>query len=103
MRNMVIRYEAKPERAAENRGLIKAVFAELAVTQPENIRYMVLELEDGMFIHFAITPDDPEANPLRQNAAFKAFSANGEERQMYKPVFKKAEIVGSYRMLGEDV
>ena len=53
--------------------------------------------------HFAITPDDPEANPLRQNAAFKAFSAKGEERQMYKPVFKKAEIVGSYRMLGEDV
>jgi hypothetical protein len=103
MRSIVVRYEAKPERAVENRGLIEAVFAELKVTQPENIRYMVLELEDGMFIHFAITPDDPAANPLRQNAAFQAFSANGEERQMYKPLFKKAEVVGSYKMLGEEV
>ena len=99
MRNLVIRYEAKPERVAENRALIEDVFAELARQQPDAIRYMVLELEDGTFIHFAITPDDPAANPLRQIAAFEAFSKDGGERHVGKAVVKQAKIIGNYRML----
>ena len=99
MRNLVIRYEAKPERVAENRALIGDVFAELASRQPDAIRYMVLELEDGTFIHFAITPDDPAANPLRQIAAFEVFSKDGGERHVSKPVVKQAKIIGNYRML----
>ena len=99
MRNLVIRYEAKPERVAENRALIGDVFAELASRQPDAIRYMVLELEDGTFIHFAITPDDPAANPLRQIAAFEVFSSHAGERQLSKPVVKQAKVIGNYRML----
>ena len=99
MRNLVIRYEAKPERVAENRALIENVFAELASQRPDAIRYMVLELEDGTFIHFAITPDDPAANPLRQTAAFEVFSKDGGERHVSKAVVKQAKIIGNYRML----
>jgi hypothetical protein len=102
MRNVFIRYEAKPERVAENRALIEDVFAELAVAQPEGLRYLVLDFEDGSFVHFAMVPDDPDANPLKKIKAFQRFSADSAERQVAKPWAKPPRIVGDYRMLSKD-
>ena len=37
MRHNLISYQTKPGRAEENRALIEAVFAELAVAKPEKL------------------------------------------------------------------
>ena len=103
MRHNLISYQTKPGRAEENRALIEAVFAELAVAKPEKLAYLVLEAEDGTFVHFVTLPTDPENNPMRSIAAFRAFTANGRERQVDEPVVKSARIVGNYRMLAEHI
>ena len=69
--------------------------------QLEGLR--VLEAEDGTFVHFVTLPTDPENNPMRSIAAFRAFTANGRERQVDEPVVKSARIVGNYRMLAEHI
>ena len=52
MKSIVVRYQAKPERADENQKLIEAVFAELDERQPEGFTYKVYRLEDGVsFVH----------------------------------------------------
>jgi hypothetical protein len=101
MRNILIRYQAKPEKIAENRELITKVFAELAAAQPEQFRYAAVELGDGTFVHFVTAPDDPDASPLRNIAAFQAFTANIEDRQFAKATQQPMGIVGNYRMLAE--
>ena len=55
MKTIVVRYEAKPERADENQRLIEAVFGELAEREPEGFTYKVFRLDDGVtFIHVVI-------------------------------------------------
>src|SRR6185437_9476410 len=85
MRSLFIRYQAKPDRAAENRALITDVFAELAVVQPAQLRYAVFDFEDGTFVHYATVPADPEANPLRQLASFQRFQTDNGARQVAPP------------------
>ena len=52
MSSVVVRYQAKPERADENQKLIEAVFADLEARQPEGFTYKVFRLEDGVsFVH----------------------------------------------------
>ena len=61
MKATVVRYQAKPDRADENQGLIEAVFADLEARQPEGFTYKVFRLEDGVsFIHVVIEHDDVE-------------------------------------------
>jgi hypothetical protein len=48
MKSIVVRYQALPERAAENQQLIEAVFAELDQGQPEGFTYKVFRLDDGV-------------------------------------------------------
>ena len=102
MRDMLISYQAKPERTDENRQLIEAVFAELSRAQPKNLRYAALELEAGNFVHLVSRPDDLDANPLRRMAAFEAFTANAGERQLIKATQQMMRVVGNYRMLSGD-
>lgn len=98
MRGVLVQYKVKPGREAENRGLIEDVFKELAEAQPDKLRYAVLELEDGTFIHYAVLPTEPEANPLRQNAAFGRFQAENDRRDG-EPLVRSAKVVGNYKSL----
>jgi hypothetical protein len=96
---VVVRYQAKPDRADENQKLIEAVFADLDERQPEGFTYKVFRLEDGVsFIHVVIEHDDVE-NPdsLGDVPAFKAFAANVADRCDVPPVAMGATIVGGYR------
>jgi hypothetical protein len=102
MRNMMISYQAKPERIDENRQLIEAVFAELAAARPENLHYAVLELGAGSFVHLVSAPDDREASPLLTIAAFEAFTANAGDRHLVKASQQTMLIVGNYRLLAGD-
>ena len=94
----VVRYTTKPEAADENARLVKAVFAELAETRPDGLRYATVRLDDGVsFVHIAEV--DAEHNPLSSSPAFAEFQAGLGDRVTEGPDPRDAEIVGSYRLL----
>ena len=98
MRTIVVRYQAKPERADENQRLIEAVFAELNDREPEGFTYKVFRLDDGVsFIHVVMEHDVDEPESLQDVAAFQAFVANIADRCEVPPVAMGATIVGGYR------
>lgn len=93
---VVVRYEMKGDTAQENRRLIEQVFAELAESQPDGLRYASFLLADGVtFIHIAIT--DGESNPLMKSVAFKEFQREFGDRVSAPQVRSEATVVGSYR------
>lgn len=97
MKRMVVRYTAKPERAAENQRLVEAVFRELEAKAPGDFRYLALRLGDGSFLHFV--ERGGTADPLGSIEAFRAFRSGIEERVVAPPAASEATIVGNYRML----
>ena len=98
MKTIVVRYQAKPERADENQRLIEAVFAELNDREPEGFTYKVFRLDDGVsFIHVVIEHDVDEPESLQDVAAFQAFVADIADRCEIPPVAMGATIVGGYR------
>lgn len=94
----VIRYGVKNGSATENRALIEKVFAELEQSAPEALRYLVLELEDGEFVHLVM---DEGESPLPKLAAFKAFTAHHPDRRSTPISRSPAKVVGNYRMIAE--
>jgi hypothetical protein len=97
MKTTVVRYEVKPERAAENQQLIEAVFAELDEREPEGFTYEVFRLADGVsFIHVVIEHDIDDPDSLQEVPAFQAFVAGVADRCDVPPVATGATIVGGY-------
>jgi hypothetical protein len=98
MKTTVVRYQVKPERAAENQGLIEAVFAELDERQPKGFTYEAFRLEDGVsFIHIVIEHEIDEPDSLQAVPAFQLFVADIADRCDVPPVATGATIVGGYR------
>ena len=74
MKHKLVRYKAKPDAVAENRRLIEAVFEALHARAPEDVSYMVIELDDGSFVH--LKSDAAEgAFELGELPAFQALQA----------------------------
>ncbi|MFL6163704.1 MAG: hypothetical protein ACJ74U_15980 [Jatrophihabitantaceae bacterium] len=85
----------RPDTAAENRRLVENVFAELAESNPEGIRYASFQLADGVsFVHVGVMDED--APGLGELAAFQQFQEKFGERAAGKPVASDATLVGSY-------
>ena len=99
MKRTLVRYKTKPEATEQNRRLIEDVFAELQAKSPEGVRYMVLMLDDGSFLHF-VESRDPD-NSVPKLDAFKLFQGGIRDRCVEPPQARDATIVGDYRMLGE--
>ena len=98
MKAIVVRYQARPERAAENQQLIEAVFADLDERQPEGFTYQVFRLDDGVsFIHVLIEHEVGDPDSLQAVPAFQAFVADIAQRCDVPPVATGATIVGVYR------
>jgi hypothetical protein len=99
MAAIVVRYQAKPDRADENQKLIEAVFADLEARQPDGFTYKVFRLEDGVsFVHVVVEHDDvAEPDSLQDVPAFQAFVAGVADRCDVPPVAMGATIVGGYR------
>ncbi len=96
MRQVMVRYKVKPDRGAENEALVRAVYEELAASEPEGLRYATYRLEDGVsFVHLATV--DGEHNPLAETAAFARFQADVRDRCEEPPVATELHEVGSYR------
>jgi hypothetical protein len=95
MAHRLIRYRVKPGLVDENQRLIEAVFQELHAKAPEDVRYLVLKLNDGTFYH--LVNDGSRTNPNLD--AFDAFRAGGADRRLDEPQQLDAAVVGNYRML----
>ena len=99
MRQIMVRYTAKPEAAQENQRLIEKVFAELHEKSPEGVRYMVLKLADGGFVHFSVMDSAEAPNQLQKLEAFQAFQSGVKDRCAEPPKQSDVTIIGDYRML----
>ena len=95
----LIRYRTRPEMIQQNQHLIENVFQALHAKAPEGIRYMVLKLADGTFLHFVEADED--SSPLTDLEAFRAFQLGIKDRCVEVPQASEATIVGNYRMLGQ--
>ena len=96
MKQVMVRYKVKPDRAQENEELVRAVYDELRRTAPVGLRYATFQLEDGVsFVHVAQTEDGQ--NPLTEVAAFREFQKEVGERCEEPPVVAELREVGSYR------
>ena len=95
----VVRYRCKPERAEENQELVERVFAELAASKPEGLRYSTVRLADGVsFVHVAEVTTADGSNPLTRTAAFGEFVREVADRCDDPPVAAEGTVVGSYGM-----
>ena len=93
---VIVRYTTSADAAEDNQKLVENVFAELAATNPEGVRYLTFRLADGVsFVHIAMI--DGESNPLQQVAAFKEFTREIDNRCVDGPTSSQATVVGSYR------
>jgi hypothetical protein len=101
MKRTVVRYKTKPEQAEENARLIEKVFQELRTKAPDGVRYLVLRLSDGTFVHLATVDTEDGVSPIPKLQAFAPFQSGIKERCVEPPQSSDATIVGNYRMLGE--
>jgi hypothetical protein len=97
MKPIVIRYATKPEGTQQNTQLVEDVFRALDVERPPGVRYLVLRLEDGSFVHIVAYEGDAEG--LTTLPAFGKFQEAGPALRAGTPERHDAEIVGNYRML----
>jgi hypothetical protein len=92
----MVRYTTRADQADENARLITEVFKSLRAAAPAGLTYASYRLEDGVsFVHVA-SMDDPDNNPLRQLAAFQAFTAGVRDRCDAPPVTTVLNEVGRY-------
>ena len=97
MNHVIVRYRVKPDRAAENEELVRAVYAELHRTQPDGFRYATYQLDDGVsFVHVASHADDVP-NPLTELEAFQRFQNDIADRCDEPPALSLLREIGSYR------
>src|SRR4051794_7570156 len=98
VKQLVVRYKTKPDRAEENQKLVEAVFAELHDRSPDGFGYTTLRLDDGVsFIHIVVERTEGSI-ALNDIAAFREFVADVDDRCVEKPVATAATIVGSYNL-----
>jgi hypothetical protein len=101
MRTVIIRYRVKPEQAARNEELVRAVYEELERDRPGGLNYGTFKAPDGVsFVHFASVRTADGHNPLTDVAAFRAFTEGIAERCDEPPVTTELDEVGSYRLFG---
>ena len=95
MKRVMVRYRVKPDRVAENEKYVKAVFEQLNRERPAGLRYASFKLEDGVsFVHLVWV--DGADDPLREVAAFGAFTAGIKSRCDEPPIAVNLTEVGSY-------
>jgi hypothetical protein len=75
----LVRYTAKPDRAAENENLARAVFAELRTAAPDDVAYALFR--DGMeFVHLFINFAADDSSPVTELPSFKVYAKDVAER-----------------------
>jgi hypothetical protein len=101
MKRTMVRYKVKPEHADENVRLIQKVFEELQAKSPAGVRYLVLRLNDGTFVHLSMADTADGVSPIPRLEAFGRYQSGIRERCVELPRSSDVTIVGEYRVLGE--
>jgi hypothetical protein len=100
MDHTIVTYTVKPGREEENASLVRALFAELAETQPAGFRYAVFhDPETRQFTH-VFTGEGASTGGLQELASFQAFVAGAQDRHERPARFAQAELIGDYRTFG---
>jgi hypothetical protein len=100
MKQVIVRYKVKPERAAENEELVRAVYAELHEKKLDGVHYATFRLDDGVsFVHLS-AHDTDGSSPLTKVEAFKRFQEHIADRCDEAPVVSQLTEIGSYRVFG---
>jgi hypothetical protein len=93
----MVRYKVRPEHAAANEELVRAVYAELAQSGLPGVRYATFVLPDGVsFVHLHESEDGE--NTLPSLKAFQRFQEGISERCAEPPVVSELREVGSFRV-----
>ena len=101
MESVMVRYKVKPDQAAKNEELVRAVYDELHRTEPAGLRYATFQLEDGVtFIHLASVEADAGQHPLTGLESFKRFQDGVADRCDEPPVLTATREIGSFRVFG---
>ncbi len=99
MKRTMVRYKVKADRAVENERYIPSVFEQLKHEQPPGLRYASFKLDDGVsFVHIAEAAEG--TNPLGALSAFRAFTAEIQDRCEEAPVAVDLNEIGSYALFG---
>lgn len=102
MRAVMVRYRVKPDRAAENEELVRAVYDELHRTRPDGLHYATFVLEDGIsFVHVSPTTSEDGDSRLSDLKTFQQSRAGIEERCDEAPVATGLREIGVYRAFGD--
>jgi hypothetical protein len=93
----MVRYKVRPEHAAANEELVRAVYEELAQSGLPGVRYATFVLPDGVsFVHLHESADGE--NTLPSLEAFQRFQEGISERCAESPVVTELREVGSFRV-----
>lgn len=93
----LVRYTTKPERAAENEALSRAVFAELRGNAPEDVAYALFR-DGNEFLHVFLNLKEDASAAVTELPSFKAFQKGITERceEPPKPTRLAVELVEAY-------
>jgi hypothetical protein len=93
----LVRYTAKPDRAAENESLSRAVFAQLRSAPAKGVAYALFR-DGNEFVHVFLNLREDESAPVTALPAFKAFEEGIAERCEVRPKATRlaVQLVDSY-------
>ena len=98
-RVFLLRYKTKPQHAAENERLVRAVFDEIHRAQPAGIRYSTFLLDDGLtFINIVVTETPSGLAPLGQLQAYRQIQQDKYDRFDEPPQVTELHELGAYRV-----
>jgi hypothetical protein len=98
---VMVRYRVKPEHAADNEQLVRAVYDDLQRAEPSQFRYATFQRDDAVTLaHLSSTESDDGQTPLAKLESFQRFQDNIGDRCDEPPVVTRLREIGSYQLFG---
>jgi hypothetical protein len=103
VKQIMVRYQVKPDRTAENEALVRAVYDQLQREEFAGLRYATFKLDDDVtFVHIAAETGEGDRS-LADLEAFQEFTKDIGDRCDVAPVATGLREVGSFRFFDEEM
>ncbi|MDR6288599.1 quinol monooxygenase YgiN [Inquilinus ginsengisoli] len=98
----LVRYTTRPEHAAENEALARAVFAELRAVRPDGIAYLLFRDGDE-WMHLFVNTRADDAAALTELPSFKAYGRDVSARCVAPPEPQRLglQLLESYGLISD--
>jgi hypothetical protein len=96
VKQIMVRYKVKPQHAADNEALVRAVFDELHRIEPPGFSYATFQLEDGVTFVHVVVENGEAGTSLAEVPAFQRFLEGIAQRCEEPPVASAMREIGSY-------